>query len=144
MNKILRCLALPFAMLFFVAACDNDPKPAKKTDTTKTAGKPAAKKKPTQTAAKPKMASQIVGAWKIVEAKGSAASTNKGVVYTFRDDGTMDIAKITKAKYTFKNNVVEIHFSKTMKFVVDVTFSDKDTMIYKIRNSDQVFTMKRQ
>jgi hypothetical protein len=86
----------------------------------------------------------IVGVWKIVEAKGSMAKTNKGQIYTFEKDGKMNISKITKATYTFDGKVVTINFTKTMKFVADITFNGDDEMIYKLRNSNQVFTMKRQ
>ena len=86
----------------------------------------------------------IVGTWKVVEAKGSMAKSNKGQTYTFNKDGTMNISRITKAKYTFDGKVVTLQFTKTMKMQADVAFKGKDDMVYKLRNSDQVFMMKRQ
>ena len=85
----------------------------------------------------------IVGSWKIVEAKGSMAGSNKGQTYNFNKDGTMNISRITKAKYTFDGKVVTLMFSKTMQMKADVSFKGKDELVYKLRNSDKVFTMKR-
>lgn len=85
----------------------------------------------------------IVGSWKVTEAKGSMAKTNKGQTYNFNKDGTMNISKVTKAKYAFDGKVVTLMFSKTMQMKADVTFSGKNELVYKLRNSDQVFTMKR-
>ncbi len=85
----------------------------------------------------------VVGSWKIVEAKGSMANTNKGQIYNFKPDGTMNISRITKAKYTFDGKVITLMFSKTMQMKADVTFTGRNQMVYRLRNSNQVFTMKR-
>lgn len=89
-------------------------------------------------------AQSIVGSWKIVEAKGSMSNSNKGQTYNFKKDGTMNISRITKAKYAFDGKVVTLMFSETMQMKADVTFKGKNEMVYRLRNSDQVFTMKRQ
>lgn len=85
----------------------------------------------------------IVGSWKIVEAKGSMSKSNKGQTYNFNKDGTMNISRITKAKYTFDGKVVTLMFSKTMQMKADITFKGRNELVYKLHNSDQVFTMKR-
>lgn len=85
----------------------------------------------------------IVGSWKIIEAKGSMSKSNKGQTYNFNKDGTMNISRITKAKYTFDGKVVTLMFSKTMQMMADITFEGRNKLIYKLRNSDQIFTMKR-
>jgi len=85
----------------------------------------------------------VVGSWKIVEAKGSMANTNKGQTYNFKADGTMNISNITKAKYTFDGKVITLIFSKTLQMKADVTFTNNRVMVYRLRNSDQVFTMRR-
>ena len=85
----------------------------------------------------------IVGSWKIIEAKGSMSKSNKGQTYNFNTDGTMNISNITKAKYTFDGKVVTLMFSKTMHMQADITFKGKNVLVYKLRNSNQVFTMKR-
>lgn len=85
----------------------------------------------------------IVGSWKIIKAQGSMANSNKGQTYNFKKDGTMNISRITKAKYAFDGKVVTLMFSKTLQMKADVTFSGKNELVYKLRNSDQIFTMKR-
>ncbi len=88
-------------------------------------------------------APSIVGSWRIVEARGSMSRSNKGHIYNFNKDGTMNISNITKAKYTFDGKVVTLVFSKTMQMKADITFKGRNELIYSLRNSDQVFTMRR-
>jgi len=89
----------------------------------------------------------LVGEWKIVEAEGSMADLNKGVIYTFNDDGSMTIKGMgitTKAKYTQEGEKLKIVFEVgNMTFEAKIEIKDK-TMKYELLNSDQKFVMEKQ
>jgi len=117
------CLRV-FLALFFIAAvataCGEDSPPPVADD-----GKPT-----------------IVGKWEIVEAEGAMAGSNKGQVYTFNADGTMDISGITRGTYSFDGKTVQLKIG-TIEMAADIEFRDAKTMVYTLQNSNQVFTMNR-
>lgn len=89
---------------------------------------------------------KLVGVWKVVEAKGPEANSNKGQTYTFNKDGTMKVS-YNPAKWKLNGKELSFLFGKTGNIVIksDVEWPSKDTMIVKVRNSNgQVMTMKRQ
>ena len=88
-------------------------------------------------------AAKIVGSWKVVKAEGSMASSNKGQTYTFNKDGSMNISRITKGTYTVEGEMVRLTFG-TIKMAADISFPSEKTMVYRLQNSDQVFTMEKQ
>lgn len=86
---------------------------------------------------------RIVGSWKVTKAEGSMASSNKGQTYTFNSDGSMNVSRVTKGTYKVEGDTVRLTFG-AIKMAADISFPQDDTMIYKLRNSDQVFTMEKQ
>lgn len=90
----------------------------------------------------------IVGKWKIISAKGIAASSNIGTVYNFDSDGTVEIKKgflKSEGKYSINGNNVEIKYKGRSNITLKATFKiSGDEMVYKMKGSNQVFNMERQ
>lgn len=87
-------------------------------------------------------AEKLVGVWKVADAKGPYAKTNKRQTYTFNKDGTMKVSW-NKGKWKLMDKELHFIYGKVV-LKSDIEWKDDDTVIVKIRNSDgQVLTLKR-
>ncbi len=69
----------------------------------------------------------IIGKWKIINAEGTAASLNVGMVYEFNDDGNATVGSgIMASKYTYtaKNDTLTMNYDGGSDIIL--------TWIYKI------------
>ena len=87
--------------------------------------------------------SPVVGTWKVVEASGTAADMNKGMVYDFKDSGELLVGGMTKFAWTVTNDTLYWNMGESFKFSAKFKISG-DTMNLDYETSDQKFVMKKQ
>lgn len=138
-------IALLTALTLILSACGGDT-PADTPDQPTpadggSAGDASAEKQPD---AAPKKG--LAGRWKIVEAEGEMAGMNKGTIYTLTEDGKITVGKgaiQNKGAYTREGATIKYDLGG-LKMEATIALEDDDQkLIWKLANSDQVFTLTR-
>jgi len=98
------------------------------------------------TACKKVRDSGIEGKWKVIQATGSAADMNIGMIYSFDSSGRLSISKDSlKTEWIWKNlesGKLEVQMEGMPPWKVKYKIKG-DTMTYETEKSGQVFTLKK-
>lgn len=85
----------------------------------------------------------LVGDWKVVEATGPAASSNKGTSYKFDKDGNVVLGGFNKCTYTHTAPALDIKCGTvTIKWKAELKDNDQ-TLVLTNDSANQVLTLKR-
>lgn len=93
---------------------------------------------------KPESTDSFIGKWKVVEATGSFAEANEGVVYEFKEDGTLTITSGFSTSGTYTRTDTELTYTISgIALSWTYTLSGK-TMTWDNKTADQNFILEKQ